>query len=162
LRLIFTFCHPAIDPKLQVPLTLREVCGLTTKEIARALLTSEATMAQRMARGKTKIRETVVIGSDVYGRSRDGGCSGWSSKSLIPEKLPRIRMLSPRASFQTASHWALSASDVHPKVKKTAHTSTQKRFISRTPSTYLRGWSKSLYSLTDTRIQQGLAVEVVR
>ncbi len=56
LRLIFTCCHPAIDPKLQVPLTLREVCGLTTEEIAHAFLTSKATMAQRIVRGKAKIR----------------------------------------------------------------------------------------------------------
>ncbi len=56
LRLIFTCCHPAIDPKVQVPLTLREVCGLTTEEIARAFLTEPATMAQRIVRGKTKIR----------------------------------------------------------------------------------------------------------
>ncbi|NLY02927.1 MAG: sigma-70 family RNA polymerase sigma factor [Rhodopirellula sp.] len=45
LRLIFTCCHPAIDPKVQVPLTLREVCGLTTEEIARAFLTSPSTIS---------------------------------------------------------------------------------------------------------------------
>lgn len=56
LRLIFTCCHPAIDPKVQVPLTLREVCGLSTEEIAKAYLTSPATMAQRIVRGKAKIR----------------------------------------------------------------------------------------------------------
>ena len=60
LRLIFTCCHPAIDPRLQVPLTLREVCGLTTEEIARAFLTSKATMAQRIVRGKAKIREAEI------------------------------------------------------------------------------------------------------
>ena len=60
LRLIFTCCHPAIDPKLQVPLTLREVCGLTTEEIAHAFLTSKATMAQRIVRGKEKIREARI------------------------------------------------------------------------------------------------------
>jgi RNA polymerase sigma-70 factor (ECF subfamily) len=60
LRLIFTCCHPAMDPKLQVPLTLREVCGLTTEEIARAFLTSKATMAQRIVRGKAKIREAQI------------------------------------------------------------------------------------------------------
>ena len=60
LRLIFTCCHPAIDPKLQVPLTLREVCGLTTEEIAHAFLTSKATMAQRIVRGKAKIREAQI------------------------------------------------------------------------------------------------------
>lgn len=60
LRLIFTCCHPAIDPKVQVPLTLREVCGLTTEEIADAFLTSPATMAQRIVRGKAKIRNAAI------------------------------------------------------------------------------------------------------
>ncbi len=60
LRLIFTCCHPAIDPKLQVPLTLREVCGLTTEEIAHAFLTSKATMAQRIVRGKARIRDARI------------------------------------------------------------------------------------------------------
>jgi RNA polymerase sigma-70 factor, ECF subfamily len=60
LRLIFTCCHPAIDPKVQVPLTLREVCGLTTEEIASAFLMSPATMAQRIVRGKAKIRDARI------------------------------------------------------------------------------------------------------
>jgi RNA polymerase sigma-70 factor, ECF subfamily len=60
LRLIFTCCHPAIDPQVQVPLTLREVCGLTTEEIARAFLTSPSTMAQRIVRGKAKIRDARI------------------------------------------------------------------------------------------------------
>lgn len=60
LRLIFTCCHPAIDPKVQVPLTLREVCGLTTEEIASAFLVSPSTMAQRIVRGKAKIRNARI------------------------------------------------------------------------------------------------------
>jgi RNA polymerase sigma-70 factor (ECF subfamily) len=60
LRLIFTCCHPAIDPKVQVPLTLREVCGLTTEEVASAFLTAPATMAQRIVRGKAKIRDAGI------------------------------------------------------------------------------------------------------
>ena len=60
LRLIFACCHPAIDPSVQVPLTLREVCGLTTEEIARAFLASTATMAQRIVRGKAKIRDAGI------------------------------------------------------------------------------------------------------
>ena len=60
LRLIFTCCHPAIDPKVQVPLTLREVCGLTTEEVASAFLTSPSTMAQRIVRGKAKIRDAGI------------------------------------------------------------------------------------------------------
>ena len=60
LRLIFTCCHPALLPEAQVALTLREVCGLTTEEIARAFLVTPATLAQRIVRAKTKIRETPV------------------------------------------------------------------------------------------------------
>lgn len=60
LRLIFTCCHPAIDPAIQVALTLREVCGLTTPEIAAAFLTASATMAQRIVRGKAKIRAAAI------------------------------------------------------------------------------------------------------
>ncbi len=56
LRLIFTCCHPALPPSTQVALTLREVCGLTTEEIARAFLTTAPTIAQRIVRGKAKIR----------------------------------------------------------------------------------------------------------
>lgn len=60
LRLIFTCCHPAIDRLVQVPLTLREVCGLTTEEIASAFLVAPATMAQRIVRGKAKIRDAGI------------------------------------------------------------------------------------------------------
>ena len=56
LRLIFTCCHPALPPDAQVALTLREVCGLTTEEIARAFLTTAPTVAQRIVRAKAKIR----------------------------------------------------------------------------------------------------------
>ena len=57
LRLIFTCCHPALPPDAQVALTLREVCGLTTEEIARAFLTGAPTLAQRIVRAKAKIRD---------------------------------------------------------------------------------------------------------
>jgi RNA polymerase sigma-70 factor, ECF subfamily len=60
LRLIFTCCHPAIAPDAQVALTLREVCGLTTEEIARAHLTTAATVAQRIVRAKAKIRDARI------------------------------------------------------------------------------------------------------
>ena len=60
LRLIFTCCHPALPPEAQVALTLREVCGLTTEEIARAFLVPPATLAQRIVRAKSKIRETPI------------------------------------------------------------------------------------------------------
>jgi RNA polymerase sigma-70 factor, ECF subfamily len=56
LRLIFTCCHPALPPDAQIALTLREVCGLTTEEIARAFLTGPPTVAQRIVRAKAKIR----------------------------------------------------------------------------------------------------------
>src|SRR6202167_2414933 len=60
LRLIFTCCHPALPPEAQVALTLREICGLTTEEIARAFLVTPATLAQRIVRAKTKIREAQI------------------------------------------------------------------------------------------------------
>jgi RNA polymerase sigma-70 factor, ECF subfamily len=60
LRLIFTCCHPAIAPEAQVALTLREVCGLTTEEIASAFLTAPPTLAQRIVRAKAKIRDAGI------------------------------------------------------------------------------------------------------
>ncbi|MFY9746348.1 MAG: RNA polymerase sigma factor, partial [Acidobacteriaceae bacterium] len=60
LRLIFICCHPSLPPEGQVALTLREVCGLTTEEIARAFLVTPATLAQRIVRAKTKIREASI------------------------------------------------------------------------------------------------------
>ena len=60
LRLIFTCCHPALAPEAQIALTLREVCGLATEEIARAFLTAPATLAQRIVRAKAKIRDARI------------------------------------------------------------------------------------------------------
>ena len=60
LRLIFTCCHPALPAEGQVALTLREICGLTTEEIARAFLATPATLAQRIVRAKAKIREASI------------------------------------------------------------------------------------------------------
>src|SRR5581483_8941573 len=60
LRLVFTCCHPALAPDAQVALTLREVCGLATEEIARAFLISPTTVAQRIVRAKSKIRDARI------------------------------------------------------------------------------------------------------
>ena len=60
LRLMFTCCHPALSPETQVAMTLREVCGLTTDEIARAFLIKPATIAQRIVRAKGKIRDARI------------------------------------------------------------------------------------------------------
>jgi RNA polymerase sigma-70 factor (ECF subfamily) len=60
LRLIFTCCHPALSPEARMALTLREVCGLTTEEIARAFLTTPSTLAQRIVRAKAKIRDARI------------------------------------------------------------------------------------------------------
>jgi RNA polymerase sigma-70 factor, ECF subfamily len=60
LRLIFTCCHPALKPDAQMALTLREVCGLTTEEIARAFLSTPSTLAQRIVRAKAKIRDARI------------------------------------------------------------------------------------------------------
>jgi RNA polymerase sigma-70 factor (ECF subfamily) len=76
LRLIFTCCHPALAREAQLALTLRAVLGLTTAEIARAFLTSEATIAQRIVRAKRKIVAAgipyrVPIGADLHARLGD-------------------------------------------------------------------------------------------
>ena len=73
LRLIFTCCHPALSPDAQVALTLREVCGLTTEEVAQAFLLPPSTLAQRIVRAKSKIREAripyqVPTGTDLADR----------------------------------------------------------------------------------------------
>ena len=60
LRLIFTCCHPALPPDAQVALTLREVCGLTTEEIAHAFLSTVPTIAQRIVRAKAKIKSAKI------------------------------------------------------------------------------------------------------
>src|SRR5262249_20532666 len=60
LRLIFTCCHPVLPPEARTALTLREVCGLTTEEIARAFLASPPTLAQRIVRAKAKIRDASI------------------------------------------------------------------------------------------------------
>jgi RNA polymerase sigma-70 factor, ECF subfamily len=60
LRLIFTCCHPALSQEAQIPMTLREVCDLTTEEIARAFLTKPTTIAQRIVRAKAKIRDARI------------------------------------------------------------------------------------------------------
>ena len=60
LRLIFTCCHPSLSPEAQVALTLREICGLTTEEIARAFLITPKTAAQRIVRAKVKIRDARI------------------------------------------------------------------------------------------------------
>ncbi|MCA9236275.1 MAG: RNA polymerase subunit sigma-24, partial [Planctomycetales bacterium] len=60
LRLIFTCCHPALSPDARVALTLREVCGLKTEEVASAFLTTPSTIAQRIVRGKAKIRDARI------------------------------------------------------------------------------------------------------
>src|SRR6201993_3073593 len=60
LRLIFTCCHPSLPPEARVALTLREVCGLTTEEIAKAFLIAPSSLAQRIVRAKAKIRDTPI------------------------------------------------------------------------------------------------------
>ena len=86
LRLIFTCCHPAIDPKVQVPLTLREVCGLTTDEIAAAFLTAPADhgAADRPGQGEDPGRRDPVRGS------RGGGAPG-ATRGRARRRLPGVQ-----------------------------------------------------------------------
>jgi RNA polymerase sigma-70 factor (ECF subfamily) len=78
LRLIFTCCHPSLPPEAHVALTLREVCGLTTEEIAKAFLITPRTLAQRIVRAKAKIRETPI---PTRCRRRRNCRSGWRGAS---------------------------------------------------------------------------------
>ncbi len=74
LRLIFTCCHPALDPKSQVALTLRTICGLTTGEIANAFLDTETTMGQRISRAKSKITNAAIPFSVPDAEEWDSRC----------------------------------------------------------------------------------------
>lgn len=90
LRLIFTCCHPALSPDAQVALTLREVCGLSTEEIARAFITAPSTLAQRVVRAKNKIRDaripcSVASSGTIDSRMRraQSYAGGWEGRRML-------------------------------------------------------------------------------
>ena len=89
LRLIFTCCHPALPPDAQVALTLREVCGLTTEEIARAFLTGAPTLAQRIVRAKAKIRDARIPVPGAAAR-RAAGAAGHRAARDLPRVQRRL------------------------------------------------------------------------
>src|SRR5207253_814433 len=102
LRLIFTCCHPALPPDAQVALTLREVCGLTTEEIARAFLAAAPTIAQRIVRAKAKIK-TARIPYQV------------PSRADLPERLEtllQVIYLVFNEGYSASSGEALTRADV--------------------------------------------------
>ncbi len=102
LRLIFTCCHPALAPEAQIALTLREVCGLTTEDIARAFLLAPATVAQRIVRTKRKIR-TARIPYEVL------------SAQELPERLdtvPRVVYLVFNEGYAASSGASLTRPDL--------------------------------------------------
>ena len=99
LKLIFTCCHPALAPDACAALTLREVCGLTTEEIARAFLTSAPTIAQRIVRAKARIRDERIPYQVPSGAELPNGspqCSPWCT-SCSTKAMPRRRVHSPHA-----------------------------------------------------------------
>jgi RNA polymerase sigma-70 factor (ECF subfamily) len=102
LRLIFTCCHPALAPEAQVALTLREVCGLSTEAIARAYIAPTPTLAQRIVRAKTKIRDA-KIPYEVPG------------KEALPERLDavlRVIYLVFNEGYSPSSGEAVTRSDL--------------------------------------------------
>ena len=88
LRLIFTCCHPALPPEGQVALTLREICGLTTEEIARAFLVTPAMLAQRIVRAKAKIR-VGTIPYEVPSAAGIAGATGRGASGHVSRFLTR-------------------------------------------------------------------------
>jgi RNA polymerase sigma-70 factor (ECF subfamily) len=88
LRLIFTCCHPALPPEVQIALTLREVCGLTTEEIARAFLVTPATLAQRIVReGKDSRDIDSIRGAHATGTARPAECGASGHLSRLQRGL---------------------------------------------------------------------------
>ncbi|MCW5788045.1 MAG: sigma-70 family RNA polymerase sigma factor [Nitrospira sp.] len=117
LRLIFICCHPALTPEAQIAMTMREVCGLTTEEIARAFLTKPATIAQRIVRAKAKIRDAHIPMTCRRKRSCPGewtrscaSSTSCSTKAIPPRPgTPSPAMICPEKPFVSLVSWCNSS-----------------------------------------------------
>ena len=139
LRLIFTCCHPALAPDVQVALTLREVCGLTTEEIASAFLTAPTTVAQRIVRAKAKIRDArIPVSGAVAGRAA-GPARHRAARHLSRVQRGLLRVVRPSLTRHDLSGEAIRLGRLlvellpEPEARRLARADAAARIAARRP-----------------------------